>query len=425
MTRSMTRVIFLGAAILALLFLAGCDSGGSDPVDPPKSADTKTDAKPDAAKAKKPSAEKVKLILWHSYRAEEQQALQQAVKNFNGARTDIEVETLKIPHQAFADKITAAIPRNNGPDLFIFAHDRVGDWAESGHVEPISTWAKSSLLKEFLPQTVKALVYKKSLYGLPLAFKSVVLYYNKDLVKTPPATLDDLIKVGTEQTDASQKRYGLVYENTSLYFSAPWIHAFGGQVMDEQDKLHLTEPGTVEGLGFARDLLEKHKIVPEDVDSNLVTNLFNEGRAAMAINGPWFRGEISDKVSWGVVTMPAHKGKFAAPFLGSEGVLMSSKSKHKEEAFEVMKYLAGTEGAKVRMKAGGQPVAHKGTWDSGIADETQKVFRAQLDQSVVMPNTPKMRLVWSPMDQAIYKIVKNGKAPAEALQSASDGLKAP
>jgi maltose-binding protein MalE len=412
-----------GVAVLlsmaALLVLAACE-GKQDKE--PQAGQSAGEAPTEEATA--PNQEKVKLVLWHSYRAEEQKALEQVVTQFNGARTDIEIETLKIPHQAFADKITAAIPRNNGPDLFIFAHDRIGDWAESGHIEPVSTWARPELLGTFLEQTVRALVYKKSLYGLPLAFKSVVLYYNKDLVKAPPSTDTAMLEAAKAATDPSQKRYGLVYENTALYFSAPWIHGFGGQVLDEAGQLHLSDQGTQAGLSFARGLLAEHKVVPEDVDSNLVTNLFNEGRAAMVINGPWFRGEIGDKVKWGVAPMPtiSSTGKKAAPFLGSEAVLMSSKSQHKEEAFEVMKYLAGAESAKVRMEVGGQPVALKASWEGQGGDEVLKVFRQQLEDAVVMPNTPKMRVVWSPADQAIYKIVKGGEAPAEALKSASDSI---
>jgi maltose-binding protein MalE len=416
-----------GVCAAMMLALWGCNGGGGASSSPDASG---IGPAPDAGASKEPGPpatpkEKVKVVLWHSYRAEEQKALEQVVGDFNKNRTDIEVETLQIPHQAFADKISAAIPRNNGPDLFIFAHDRIGDWAESGHIEPVSTWARPELLGSFLEGTVKALVYKKSLYGLPMAFKSVVIFYNKDLVPTPPDTEAKLIELAKAQTDPVQKKYGLVYENTQLYFSAPFIHGFGGQVLDADDQLHLTDEGTVKGLSFARSLLADHKIVPEDVDSNQVTNLFNEGRAAMVINGPWFRGEISDKVKWGVALMPTvtATGKRAAPYLGSEGVLMSSKSAHKEEAFEVMKFLTGPESAKIRMEVGGQPVAHKATWDGPQVDETLKVFRAQLDEAVVMPNSPKMRLVWSPTDQAIYKIVKGGEEPGATLKTAVEAIK--
>ena len=399
--------------LTTLLLLALCAACGN--VEVPT---TDAPATPTAA----PTLQKdpVTITVWHSYRAKEEKALGEAVEAFNKERTDIRIETLKVPHQAFADKITAAIPRNNGPDAFIFAHDRVGDWAESGHIEPISTWARPELLAEFYPETVRALVYKKSLYGLPLAFKSVVLFYNKKLVAKPPSTDLELIEVAKANTNAADKRYGLAYENTLTYFTAPFIHGFGGELLGDNGELGLRNPGTKAGIAFSHDLLHLHKVVPEDVNSNLVTSLFNSGRTALVINGPWFRGEIGTDVDWGVTTMPtvSSTGKKMAPFLGSEAVLMSAKSEHKEETFQVMRHLTTGDAAKIRMESGGQPVAHRATWDTAQTDDALKVFRAQLADCVVMPNTPQMRLVWSPTDSAIYKIVKNGDDADEALSAA-------
>ncbi|MEO1271610.1 MAG: extracellular solute-binding protein, partial [Myxococcota bacterium] len=366
----------------------------------------------------------VKVVLWHSYRAGEQQALDQVIQAYNTQSDDTVVEALQIPNEAFADKLTAAIPRDNGPDIFIFAHDRVGDWAEQGLIEPVSIWSSTAYLQSFFPNTVKALVYKKSLYGLPMAFKSVVLYYNRDRVKSPPRTEQELLQIAKAHTDRAQKRYGLVYQNTSLYFTAPFIHGFGGQVLDREGNLQLTSEGTAKGLAFARELLALHKVVPEDVSGTLVTTLFNKGQAAMVINGPWFRSEISDDVPWGTAVLPMVEatGKRAAPFVGSEAVLLSRYSTHKEEAYQVMRFLAGPESSRIRMKVAGQPAAHRAPWDELSEDDPMRVFRDQLSDAVIMPGGPTMRAVWGPADQAIFKVVKDGVAPAEALRTAQERI---
>src|SRR5687768_16653458 len=67
-----------------------------------------------------------KLVMWHSYRGAERAALEKVVAAWNATKPAAEVELLMIPYQAFADRITAAIPRGKGPDLFVFAHDRLG-----------------------------------------------------------------------------------------------------------------------------------------------------------------------------------------------------------------------------------------------------------------------------------------------------------
>ena len=365
------------------------------------------------------------VVLWHSYRAKEQEALDKVVDAFNASQKAIVLEALQIPNDAFADKLTAAIPRDNGPDVFIFAHDRVGDWAEKGLIEPVSIWASTAYLKSFQRATVEALVYKKSLYGLPMAFKSVVLFYNEALIETPPATDEALISMARAVTNPAEKRYGLVYQNTSLYFTVPFIHGFGGEILSKEGEVSLSSVGAAKGLSFARELMTTHKVVPEDVSGALVTTLFNEGKAAMVINGPWFRGEIAEGVKWKAAVLPkvTSTGKMMAPFVGSEAVLLSRYSKKKRAGYKVMTFLAGKASSLIRMKVAGQPAAHREAWDELPAGDPMLVFRDQLESSVVMQGGPTMRAVWGPMDQAIFKIVKGGEEPAGVLNVAQERIK--
>ena len=72
------------------------------------------------------------LKLWHSYRGDERAALDELIREWNGKHPELRVEPLALPYDAYANKLTSAIPRGHGPDLFISAHERIGDWAESG-----------------------------------------------------------------------------------------------------------------------------------------------------------------------------------------------------------------------------------------------------------------------------------------------------
>lgn len=76
-------------------------------------------------------SEKRPLVLWHSYRGQEKLALEQLVARFRKQHQRA-VETVALPHQAYAAKLNAAVPRGHGPDLFIFAHERIGTWVQRG-----------------------------------------------------------------------------------------------------------------------------------------------------------------------------------------------------------------------------------------------------------------------------------------------------
>ena len=81
------------------------------------------------------------LVVWHAYRAAEKAAFEKVVEMFekSPAAKGTKLSTLAIPYDAYADKISAAVPRGKGPDVFIYAQDRLGGWIEAGNtIEPMS-----------------------------------------------------------------------------------------------------------------------------------------------------------------------------------------------------------------------------------------------------------------------------------------------
>ncbi|MCB9530042.1 MAG: extracellular solute-binding protein [bacterium] len=369
---------------------------------------------------------KTTINIWHAYRGKEEAALKKVVDAFNQKGGEIEIQLLGIPYDAFADKITAAIPRDKGPDLFIAAHDRIGDWAAKQVIEPVDFWLTDDIRGRYLPPTMKALTYDDAVYGLPMAFKMVVLFYNPALVPSPPATTDDMIAAAKKATDAGKQRFGLVYENANFYYQMAWMHGFGGEVFNKRGKPTLGSDEVINSLAFARRLARDEGIMPQEVTASLVTTLFNKGQAGMVISGPWFMGEIDPSVRYQVATLPtiSQNGKKAQPALTAEAIIMSAKSAHKKEAFEVMQYLTGVEAGVVMATEGRQPVARREVYDDARVkgDATLQVFRRQLDTAVPMPNTPAMLMVWSPMTTAMNKVINGDTPPADAAKAAQEEI---
>ena len=61
------------------------------------------------------------ITLWHPYRGAEDEALQRSVEAFE-KESHVKVTTLFVPYEAYIAKLEAAIPRGNGPDVFIGPH---------------------------------------------------------------------------------------------------------------------------------------------------------------------------------------------------------------------------------------------------------------------------------------------------------------
>ena len=374
---------------------------------------------PPAPKPVKPLSkitEPTTITLWHAYRATELDALKQTVAEFDKLGTKITVQLRAVPYDAFNDKIKVVVPEDRGPDLFIFAHDLVGAWAEMELIEPLSSWTDAHDTDAFMPETVGALVYRNALYGLPLDFKCVALYYNKKLVPEPPKTLDALIETAKGLSDGVSK-FGLAYEVTNLYFHALWVHSFGGQVLDADGKPHVATDEARTALELARDLVQKHKVTSREHTTAMLSGYFNEGSAAMVLSGPWMRGEIVG-VDYGVAPLPEiAPGKPARPFLGVEAMYLNRRSKHKEAAMEVMRFLVNDASARIRFDVGKQPVANTAVW-VGQTDPIMAAFKTQFATSVVMSSSPKMQQVWTPYNNALLAVVAGTGDPTAALAEA-------
>jgi arabinogalactan oligomer/maltooligosaccharide transport system permease protein len=357
------------------------------------------------------------IVLWHAYNGAERDALAESAATWNAQHPEYPIELVAVPYAAFADKITSAIPGGNGPDLFIYPQDRIGDWADSGVIEPIEFWLDDARVDRFSSpdnQAIGAMAYKGSLYGLPMTVKSLALYYRTDLVETPPRTTDELLELVPAMR--ARDRYAIAYANVDLYGHAPWLFGHGGTIVDDDGKLAIATPSAADAMTFATDLV-KRKAAPPRAEGPQVASMFNEGKTATAISGPWFMSDIDKSVPWAVTTLPivSSTGKPAAPFLGAEALLMSARAKDKDRAFAVIDFLTSDASAILRAKRARQVVPNVAAYaDPDVAKDPALVaFRAQLAHTVPMPMGSAMRMVWTPYKTALGEVIA-GRADAGA-----------
>ncbi len=379
------------------------------------------------------------VALWHSYRSEEAQALQSLADRFNASQDRYRLELLSIPFDAMSAKISAAIPRGHGPDLFVFAHERVGSWAPSGLLAPVAVDAA-----RFLPGTAEAFRWEGRQLGAPLAFKTLALFFNRRLVASAPKTTDELLALGGRFADPAQGRFLLAYQSGDFYYHAAWLFGFGGSLFapeeggsgprrDEAEgragsegRLELDTPGAEASLAFVAKL-QAEGFVPQEATSALVTELFSQGKAPFAINGPWFVGELPKDLDYGVAPLPvvSATGRPARPFLTVEGLYLSAHALEPEGAREALAFLVSDDSALLRAKVARQLVANRAAYDdpSVAKDPVLQAFRAAAVLAIPMDASPRMQLVWEPGQSALRAALR-GESPKVALAGADRQLRA-
>lgn len=364
------------------------------------------------------------IVLWHAYRGGEEKAIAQIVAAYDDENPGVRIEVLSIPFDAYTSKLGAAIPRAHGPDLFIDAHERLGIYLRDGLVAPVGDALPDSDLDVFDAASVSAVTIDHARYAVPLSDKCLALYVNDALVTSDPKSLEEISRLRASLPSDS---YPLAYEATSAFFHAPFLHAFGGEMLDDAGHFAFVGSEAAASVDFVHALTTS-QIVPVEPDGALVTRLFASGHAATAISGPWMQSEIKGGVRYHVLPLP----KIAAaatssthgemrPLLTVEGVMLSPTGATRADVRAFARYLGGKESALVRATIGEQVVARSDVWsDPAIANNPNlKAFHDAARAAVPMPTSPAMRAAWVPANQAILKVLRGDASAADALTEAA------
>jgi len=119
------------------------------------------------------------------------------------------------------DKFQAAAGAGKGPDIFCWPHDRAGEWARSGLLVPV--YPPRSVRDAIDESAWKAFTYKGKVWGYPLAIEAVGLIVNRDLVKVPPTTFDEVMALDRELGKKGKK--ALLWDYNKSFFTWPMLAA--------------------------------------------------------------------------------------------------------------------------------------------------------------------------------------------------------
>lgn len=347
-------------------------------------------------------ASAAEITVWHAYRGEEQAALEELAKSFGPDQ----VRLVGVPFGAYDSKLETAIPRGNGPDLFIAGHGSLGKWTDMGLVQP---WTEP--VDTFLPSTVEAVTVKDTVWGVPLAFKSVLLLYDPERISEPPRTIEELIEVARSETNNG--RYGLAYQAAEPYFHAAWVHGYGGTLVDENGAQLDSEP-QIQALKLARRLAVDEGIAPQQPTSELIGRLYNEGRATFVISGPWFVSDVDRPIA--AAPLPTlENGQPARPFLTVDAAFVAAQAENPDGARAFASFLAGATGARVRSDRGKQAVSFA---DLPVRDPLLRTLGRQAANAVAMPTDPNLQIAFEAQARALRDVLRGAAQPEAAARGA-------
>jgi len=299
----------------------------------------------------------LKLGAWASSPAEKK-IVQNQIAAFKKLYPNVDVRITEIVGD-YNQKIQLLMASKTEPDIFYMDSMPAWQYIAKGVLEPLDYWMKKYNVKTigYESSLLQPFIYKGKVYGLPKDYNTLVLFYNKEMFKQagltqPPKTWQELKEYAKKLTTG--KVVGLTM-NLELARIQPFAYQNGGKVFDGTKPV-FTDPKALEGFKFALDLFKEGICkTPKDLGAGWVGDAFADKKAAMTIEGGWMIPFLNErkipKDSYGIAELPAGPaGKSTMAF--TVAYVMSKNSKHKPEAFKLIRFLTGEGGQKFVVEAG-------------------------------------------------------------------------
>lgn len=366
------------------------------------------------------SVETNKLTVWH----DKEDAVIEALSAYLAeAAPEVEVVFEKKTSLTDSLKLVGNDP-GSAPDMFIFAHDKIGVFAEMGILADVNTLLAEGALDNWLPMTIEAASYKGTLYQLPLYFETLLFMYNRRYMQDEqvPATTEELYAY--MEANTGRGRYGFVEQHSTAYYSAAWIHGFGGSIVSE-DGTPFPEPEAVkEALRYH---LKFVALMPGETEYSTVNTLFLEGKADATIGGPWMVPSAREAgIDLGIAPMPTvdETGLALAPYSGVQGVhvLKAAAEGKTAAAKQLLAALAKPEiGTSLALASGCAPANSSCYEDARVAEDALvQAMRQTAEIAVPMPNIPEMDVMWTVVSNLLTDVNLSGKDIPSSFRSAEE-----
>jgi maltose-binding protein MalE len=361
------------------------------------------------------------LTFWHALGNDDLAVLQKLSAEYTSAHPDVKVNLLFVPFDQLQKKISLAIPAGQGPDIFLGVHDSVGTDAVSKLIVPVDKYINKG---DFIGSTITAASYNGQIWGFPQSYETTTLVYNPKLVKSPPKTLEDMLKIAKANTSGGS--YGFVYDIANFYYSYGWLSAMDAQpLFSDAGKFQLS---TKSMMGFLDQLknFKDAEIMPKEANHDVAMTLFGEGKAAMVITGPWgTSGLQKNKKDFALSPLPTVNGKVAKPFMGVKLYYITQQSKNPGVAAAFLNYITSAKSEGYWTAQTGMLPASKGAYSQpGVKDNKVVLgFSKQAQNAIPMGNIPQFGAIWDPAKEAIQKVLFGNVTSDAAAQTWIDKVK--
>lgn len=405
--RSVKKIVLLGITLLLSLgFMFGCSN---------KSGETAGASNND-------------LTFW--YMGDGDEGIKPIVDEFT-EETGIDVQIQSIPWSSSRDKLLTAVASDKGPDVVQMGTSYMSEFVDAGALYDMTDEVEEedSLAPDnFFEGSVDTANIDDKYYGVPWYAETRALYYRQDLLKDvgyseAPKNWEELEDAAKKLSERGDNMYGFNVDKDEQTFGFMFARQNGSKLFEGEKPL-FNQPEMVEALQYLNGMVKEGAAPKTDLGIDVSQSFGGDGILPMFISGPWMINEIKDSApdidgKWSVAQLP--KGpENNISIMGGANLAVFESSKNKEDAMELIEFLAKPENQTKFFENTGSLPSNQEAWDNKIfTDDPQlSAFGEQLENSEAVPAIKE----WEEIAQYYLKEWEQITSGEKKVQPAMDDL---
>jgi multiple sugar transport system substrate-binding protein len=390
------------------------------------------------------AGQKVSIEYWQYFFQSKQDLVNSLIRDFQKQNPNIEiVHNSTIPYEQYQQKLAAAAPAGQGPDVVNLYYGWLGKYTQSGYLQelPTSAFPAATLEKDFFP-VVQGAKLQGKYWGVPTAVRTLALFYNKDLFSAsgvdpnkPPTTWEEFVDVALKTTkrgsDGKLELAGFAWGPDGQGHQW-WREALNRQngitpLTSDLKKLNWTDPKAVEAFTWWTDLVTKHKVGEQGFYTDDPT-AFKTGHAALHIDGSFRLSTFANDapgLNYAIAPLPTHKDKATYSSFWVNCVTKRATGARLEAATKWLQYLTTPEVMRQWVEKVGELPARQvvAKEDKYAKDARLGPFLQSLDYGYATFFVDEAADRQAVLD-AVNEVILNGTPPDQAVKSAADKVQA-
>jgi multiple sugar transport system substrate-binding protein len=340
---------------------------------------------------------------------------------------DVKVELVDWTHQF--DRIRTAARTGEGPDLTQAGTTQVPFFATLNAFEDlgprVGTIGGAGAYTPAVWDTT-GVTGRQGTWAVPWFTEARAIYYRKDLLRAAGVDPKDAFTTWAAFRRTLSRLRGLKAQDGTpvapfgspgeafdlVHHVAPFVWGAGGSELSANARRStIADPKARAGVMFFADLLRDGLYTPTALDRNSaeVESEFKRGRLAVWIGGPWTLASTTrdDDPDWsdqarrnvGIAPLPKGPARRGYTFVGGSNLMMFKASRHKDEAWALIRFLAQTETQRAYADITGMfPARLEPQREEGHRDGNHAAFLHAIEQGRTYPALPQ----WGQIENA-YK----------------------